>query len=285
MFIESVSAIRILLIEDTPSDARLLLEFFQPLTNPIYRLIWVRSLANGLEHLEKERFDLILLDLHLPDSIGTHTFTRIHQQAPTMPIIILSGMDDELLATRMVREGAQDYILKGQDSRTLIKHAVRYAIERQRLLNELDAARQREQEAREISALEQLARFTKTQITAQTYGFLPLHESAPDVFNLLLKRYQALMDLALEERIYHSERSISSELRKLADQLGSFHVGPRDIIELHTLALKNTTQQASPPKAQAYTEEGRLMVLELMGYLVTFYRRHAIFVNSPGESE
>lgn len=282
---EFAQAIRLLLLEDTPSDALLITEFFKELENPAYHLIWARSLTSGLDYLSKDNFDLILLDLHLPDSIGTHTFTYVHQQFPSIPIIILSGMDDEKLATQVVREGAQDYLIKGQNVELLLRHAVRYAIERQRLLNELDDARQREQEAREISALEQLAQFTKTQITAQLYGLPPLRESAPDVFALLVKRYQNLMDLALEQRIYETERSVSKDLRMLADQLGSFRAGPRDVIELHTIALKNATQRAPLAKAHAYTEESRLMILELMGYLVTFYRSHAIFVNPSGEYE
>ncbi|NUM43978.1 MAG: response regulator [Anaerolineales bacterium] len=275
--------VQLLLIEDTPDDARLLQEFVQNTQKPKFVLTWTRSLSSGLEHLAHTSFDIILLDLHLPDSVGRHTFTRAHRLVPHTPIIILSGTEDETLAIQVVRDGAQDYLLKGQVQRDELKRAINYAIERQRLLNELDTARQREQEAREILALEQLSQLTKTTITAQLYGLPPLRESAPDVFNLLMNRYQVLMENALEHRIYHVDQGVSKDLRTLADQLGFLKAGPRDVIELHTQALKSKINQVPLQKAQAYVEEGRLMVLELMGYLVTFYRSHAVLTSPSGE--
>ncbi|HNB50823.1 MAG TPA: response regulator [Anaerolineales bacterium] len=271
---------RLLLVEDNPADANFLQETFQATNDPIFNLVWVRSLASALEQLAESNFDLILLDLYLPDSIGQHTFSQVHTFTSYTPIIILSGTQDENLAVRVVREGAQDYLRKGQVDGEVLKRSISYAIERQRLLNELEAARQREQETREILALEQLSQFTKTTITAQMYGLPPLRESAPEVFELLLKRYQELMENALEDRIYQLERARVKDLRALADQLGFLRAGPRDVVELHTLALKEKSKQASPQKTHAYVEEGRLMVLELMGYLVTFYRSHAIFRSS-----
>ncbi len=278
-----ISHIRLLLIEDNPGDARLLQEIFQKSQYPVFRLLWARSLTNGLEILSAESFDLVILDLHLPDSLGRHTFTHLHQRFPLLPVIIISGTQDEALATQTVRDGAQDYFLKGQFNEDILKRAIHYAIERQRLLNELESARQREQEVREIHALEQLSQLTKTNVTAQMFGIPPLRESAPDVFNLLVKKYQALMDDALDHRVYRVEQDLSKNLRVLADQLGVLRAGPRDVVDLHTVALKDKNKQASLQKAQIYVEEGRLMVLELMGYLVTFYRTHAVFNSSLGE--
>lgn len=275
-----VQTIRLLLVEDTPSDANFLQNIFQTTNEPVFNLVWARSLASGLEQLADSSFDLVLLDLHLPDSVGHHTFTQVHTFIPTTPIIILSGTQDENLAVQIVREGAQDYLRKGQVNGEVLKRSISYAIERQRLLNELEASRQREQETREILALEQLSQLTKTTITAQMYGLPPLREGAPEVFALLLKRYQELMEIALEDRIYQAERANAKDLRALADQLGFLRAGPRDVVELHTLAIKEKSKQASPQKAHAYVEEGRLMVLELMGYLVTFYRSHAVFRSS-----
>jgi PAS domain S-box-containing protein len=80
--------------------------------------------------LQRDSFDLVLLDLSLPDSLGFETFEQLHAQAPDAPVIVLSGFDDESLAVRAVREGAQDYLVKGQVDGNLLARAMRYAIER-----------------------------------------------------------------------------------------------------------------------------------------------------------
>jgi DNA-binding NtrC family response regulator len=85
-----------------------------------------------LECLAAGDIDIVLLDLSLPDSLGLDTFTRVYDKAPCLPIIVLTGLDDEELAAKAVREGAQDYIIKGQVDSNLLARAIRYAIERKR---------------------------------------------------------------------------------------------------------------------------------------------------------
>lgn len=94
-------------------------------------------LAEGIARLGVEGFDLVLLDLTLPDSRGLETFLYLRRNAPELPIIVLSGLEDEELALRAVREGAQDYLFKGQIEPNLLARAIRYAIERKRLETEL----------------------------------------------------------------------------------------------------------------------------------------------------
>ncbi len=89
-------------------------------------------LSTGLERLAKNSVDVVLLDLLLPDSQGLETFDRMHSQAPQVPIIVLSGLDDESLALEAVRKGAQDYLVKGEVDSRLLGRSIRYAIERHR---------------------------------------------------------------------------------------------------------------------------------------------------------
>ena len=110
---------------------------------------------------------------------------------------------------------------------------------------------------------------------------MPLRSAAPGVFGGLTQRYGALLDLALEQRAYKVEHGLPSALRALADELGRMRAGPRDVIELHSTALRGRTVQARSRKAQAYVEEAHVMVLELMGYLAAFYRRQAL-LGGPG---
>ncbi len=135
-------------------------------------------------------------------------------------------------------------------------------------------ARKRADQARlqEFRRLEQLITPPPAHVTAKTFGLVPLHQSTEGAFDKFVKRYENLLEEALEEKAYKVENQVSRSLQALAEQLGLLRGGPRDVIEIHTLALKRRVEQANPIKAQAYTEEGRLMVLKLMGYLLTYYR-------------
>lgn len=136
---------------------------------------------------------------------------------------------------------------------------------------ETDRQTQRDQER---SSLERLSAANPTPVTAQTFGLAPLRTGLPAVFAEVVQRYQTLLDQALERRAFKVEHPISVELRNLAQQLGLHRAVPRDVLELHLTALKAKTSAASPARAQAYAEEGRILVLELMGYLAAYYRQY-----------
>ncbi|QDL12105.1 hybrid sensor histidine kinase/response regulator [Brasilonema octagenarum UFV-E1] len=123
---------KILLVEDNPGDVVLLEEFLQDVTSVKFYLKQAEQLDEALRFLEQESFDVILLDLLLPDSQGLQTFIKIHHQAPAIPIIVLTGFNDETLAIKAMQQGAQDYLVKGQVNGDLLVRSMRYAIERQR---------------------------------------------------------------------------------------------------------------------------------------------------------
>ncbi len=132
----SVERLRILLIEDNPGDARLISEIISE-TGSGFELVWVNRVALGEERLTQERFDVVLLDLSLPDSVGQETVARVHSVAASVPIVILTGFDDDEMALRAVKIGAQDYLIKGRiDSHGLMR-SLRYAMERKRQEMEL----------------------------------------------------------------------------------------------------------------------------------------------------
>src|SRR5207249_2569499 len=103
----------------------------------LFTLEHADRLATGLERLAAGEFSLVLLDLSLPDSHGLNTFTQVHAQAPKVPIIVMSGLDDETIAVNAVHEGAQDYLVKGHVDGHLLVRAMRYAIERKRTADQL----------------------------------------------------------------------------------------------------------------------------------------------------
>jgi len=130
---------------------------------------------------------------------------------------------------------------------------------------------------RELRSLERLSLSPKAAATAATFGLMPFRQAVPDTFNQVVQHYGDLMDLALEQQAYKVEHDISGKLRTIADELGSFKAGPRDVVEIHSSALRKKTSQANHARAQAYAEEGRMMVLQLMGHLASYYRTY-----SPG---
>ncbi|MEI6072910.1 MAG: response regulator [Verrucomicrobiae bacterium] len=124
------AALRILVVEDNPADADFIRETL-PGSGPFrFETEWVSRLSEAISRLEGRGIDLVLLDLGLPDSQGMDSFTRLHQAMPEIPVIVLSGLNDEKLAVAAVQNGAQDFLVKGQFGGELLSRAIRYAVER-----------------------------------------------------------------------------------------------------------------------------------------------------------
>ncbi|HEY9659558.1 MAG TPA: response regulator, partial [Allocoleopsis sp.] len=124
--------IQVLLIEDNPGDARLLQELLLEVESVPFQLKHVDCLSAGLQGLQNHNFDVILLDLSLPDAHGFDSFAKLYSSARQVPIVVITGLNDEQLAFKAVQAGAQDYLVKGQVSGDLLVRAMRYAIERKR---------------------------------------------------------------------------------------------------------------------------------------------------------
>ncbi len=131
--------IQVLLVEDNPADARLIQVMLRN-ASADFAIQHAKRLSATLKCLCHKEIDVILLDLRLPDSRGLGTFESVHERAPRVPIVVLSGLDDEDLAIEAVRLGAQDYLIKGQVDRPLLVRALRYAVERKRIETALRAS-------------------------------------------------------------------------------------------------------------------------------------------------
>ncbi|MGD0780719.1 MAG: PAS domain S-box protein [Dehalococcoidales bacterium] len=139
--------IKVLLIEDSVDDAELIKRKLEKLVRSKFQVSVAQKLNDGLEQAEKNPPDLILSDLGLPDSHGIDTVTKILLAVPHIPLVVLSGFDDEDIAIKAVQSGAQDYLVKGQIENFQLERSIYYSIERARLHDEL------EQNAHEISKL------------------------------------------------------------------------------------------------------------------------------------
>jgi phosphoserine phosphatase RsbU/P len=137
--------LRLLLVEDNPGDARLLQEELREVASTRFEVRQVTRLAEAVEAVGEPGVDVVLLDLSLPDGQGLANIERMRQAAPALPLVVLTGTDDEQLSMKAVHAGAQDYLVKGQVTGPLLVRALRYAIERKRAeegLKREEAARQ-----------------------------------------------------------------------------------------------------------------------------------------------
>src|SRR5437016_1080414 len=124
--------INILLVEDNLGDVGLLQEILAEARHTRFRLVQVEQVSAALERLGEERFDIVLLDLSLPDSQGLEALARMRVEVPEVPVVILTGAADEALGLQALQLGAQDYLVKGQVDTNILVRSLRYAIERNR---------------------------------------------------------------------------------------------------------------------------------------------------------
>ena len=133
--------IKVLLIEDDSAVAQLIKEMLDKHSKGSLNVYWEDNLRKGMDYLKKNNSSVVLLDLSLPDSKGLNTLSAVHREAPYIPIVILTGLDDTALAVRSLQHGAQDYLIKSEVTPNLLIRAIQYAIERSRIEEALAKSR------------------------------------------------------------------------------------------------------------------------------------------------
>ncbi|MBF0348386.1 MAG: response regulator [Magnetococcales bacterium] len=275
--------IRALLIEDDPGFVTLVGEWLGDMERhrssilpyPIL-LTQVSQLAHALEKLKLSSFDILLIDLNLPDSMGLETFERIRHFTATHPVIVLSGLDDESQAIQAVRSGAQDYLVKNTIDGNLLFRSIGYAMERHALKLALERMRESERRARELGSLDRLSERNLSRIAAEMLGIRELKRDYQDIFQQLVTRFGTVLDQQIHMRTHKVVYNISDELKQLAADLGLLRCGPRDVVDLYLATLEKREDPGYPQKNEAIHEECRYLAFELIGRLVSFYRPYAM---------
>jgi sigma-B regulation protein RsbU (phosphoserine phosphatase) len=176
---ELKSALTVLLVEDNPGDSRLIQLMLEDAGDGLFEVVTVDHLEAALNRLAAGGIGLVLSDLSLPDSHGLETFTRLHAQAPHVPIIVLSGLNDTTLALQAVHEGAQDYLIKGEVEGQLLVRAMRYAVERKRMSEQLaHYAEELRAKNAQLEADFNMAREIQEMFLPQQYPTFP-HSASP----------------------------------------------------------------------------------------------------------
>jgi signal transduction histidine kinase len=208
--IMEAAAVRILLVEDSLSDAELLQESLLHEGGGSFEFTHAERWGEACAQLKEKSFDVLLLDLSLPDSAGRETFVRARAEAPHLPIVVLTGQADEAVGLEAVRHGIQDYLIKGQSYGRQTARAIRYAIERKQAetaLKRAEASLQRERDQLEVRVRERTAELTEANRALE--GEIAQRERAEAANRKVLRRL-----VAAEE----TERGRIS--RELHDRLG-----------------------------------------------------------------
>ena len=133
--------VEVLLVEDNPGDARLVKESLAEAGARRFNLTHVERLEDAMRRLERDHYDVVLLDLLLQDSERLGTLMAIHQQAPKVPIVVFTGLEDDVVGLWALSEGAEDYVVKGKVSGDSLAYTIRDAIERHGKEQQLEVPR------------------------------------------------------------------------------------------------------------------------------------------------
>ncbi len=224
--------VRVLLVEDSPSDAAVVEESLTQVGLGQFEFSHVETLSEAIQQLRQSSFDVALLDLTLPDTSGRETFLRTRAEAPSLPIVVMTSVQDEAIGLEAVRQGIQDYLIKGQTHGPQTARAIRYAIERKRseeALRQAEAALLRQQAQLEEKVRERTADLSALNRVLQAEVLQ--RRGAEEATRTVLRR--------LSEAEENERGRISRELH---DRLG------QDLTALK-LGLENLRQQGSVAQA------------------------------------
>ncbi|HEX8393315.1 MAG TPA: ATP-binding protein [Longimicrobium sp.] len=283
-----MTAVRILLVEDNPGDARLLRESLREAHSLDFSLVHADTLAAGLRALEGEPCDVVLLDLSLPDAHGMQTVERMLAAAVELPIIVLSGLADETVAVQAVQAGAQDYLVKGTVDGATLARAIRYAMERKRLEAERALLLRNEQEARAAAEAAVNARDEVLRIVAHDIGN---SLSAVKIHAMVLERTLG-GDAALEEARKRTQaiRGLTGQMDRLRQDLldvAAIEAG-RLSFEPDEVVLAEVVRDVAESVAETASEKGLRMETrippELPPLWVDRERLHQVLANLMGNA-
>ncbi len=255
--------IQLLLVEDNPSDARFVKEILKEKGRDKFTVQDVNLMSEALKILSDNEFDVILLDLNLPDSRGLDALLRISEKQFDVPVIVLTGMDDESLGPTAIQMGAQDYLTKGELSPDLLVRSIWYAIERHHL---------RKQQERELGTIESLSLSAPQTTPSSEKNRISLQEKSPAVIEEMTKRFRSLLSLAAGKTEAYAEEKISDEIREIGLTLATNDAGTHDIIGVYIRAQNEELENKSTEERAQVMELARQMAFELMGYVLSTYR-------------
>lgn len=275
----------VLLVEDSATDALLAQRSLSE--DLSFRITAVVRLADAIAKLKETAYDVVLLDLGLPDSQGLDTLHSVLAQCGAdTAVVVLTINDDRTQGALALRAGAQDYLFKNHVSNSeALRRCIVYAFDRRRHLTrvnalerELDQARKQERHHEETAFWSELTHSNRMELASHArHEQASLPGSTPETRERFARDYGEILERSVEQRVRKTSDDISALSARLARHLGERNATPREVIDFHLTALRQKMDTAlSLVRAEAYQEEGRLRLVELMGFLAAHYRARAL---------
>ncbi|KJR42333.1 Signal transduction response regulator, receiver region domain protein [Candidatus Magnetoovum chiemensis] len=249
-------------------------------------LIHAETLTKGLDMLDKTEADAVLLDLGLPDSQGYETVKTFRQRNKTAPIVVFSANDDEMLIYKTLNEGAQDYLIKGQEDAKTITRALKYAVERKRsedayikLMMQKQQALTLEKEIQdEIIKYKCFAKYED-----QTH---PIISDCKKTNNNLMNDFiNCYYDIIINyvKAVRLGQKKPSEELWTLSERLSVLNVSAENIIYLHLKALNEVSVKIRDHlQERKFSVDARLALIELIGCIADIYNERHLIITEKG---
>jgi len=255
----------LLLVEDNPGDVLLVSEMLSEASDDTYRVVHVPRIADAVGALSAHTVDVVVLDLLLPDCTGVEGVRILRTCSKQIPIVVLTGSDDESLALACIDAGAQDYLAKRDVEAQDLRRAIGYAFTRLREaeLRELEEILER---YRSLSSASQ-----GTTVTAALVGSGAICVRNPPAFASLVDDYYTLLTPYLT-RETEQVRATRGVMEAVATAIGDATGGSRDLLDLHVAALDRAVADNDDVCGRTVAIEARSLALEMMGLLVDYYR-------------
>lgn len=266
------SRYRLLAIELNDEELAALSDLLRDPTHGEYDI--VRCDAPGVSGAlaEPSPFDAAIVGPGTQGLGSLRALAELRRRSPFLPVVVITGGGSEGSSTAAVPAGAATVLWTGDSLDELFKRTVTGAIERGRAMGDAGDTARRMVADREMRHLRGACGPAPLMATHQSLGSKSLKAVSANVFQGLAGQYGELLDQAMTTRTRDVNMGTSEDLQALASRLGTMNVGPRDIIDLHRTALAAKLRDQSAPKAEAFVEEGRMLMIQLMGYVLSYYR-------------
>ena len=252
--------LRVLLIGQEATDVSAIEAVSRAPDAPTFSLHRVAAIEAALTQLEHERFDIVMMQCAAEEVRDVEALAKLHRLAPGVPKMLLA----DPAAAGNSRAANDEYAT----DRAAFRFAVGQALESRAR----DEQPPRLAHSREIDGFERMTRLPGTSVTAGLYQGESLRESSSERFAEFVDRYDQQIEAALRERLKPNGFSRSEAMRDLADEMGFLAASPRDVVAVHCETLRRKLENCDQLTAQACIEESRLLLLELMGNVASFYR-------------
>ncbi len=223
------------------------------------------SLDDAFAILAAGKADVVVAEAASDDDDALlQRITALHQHATRTPIVVITPAIDDLFIEKARRSGAQHVLQREEALQPLVLSVVRGALH--------DARADAHSAEEEIGSLGALSGPAPSPITGRSLGMQSLREKTPDEFEALLNAYDTLLDMLLERQACKLVDDFEARLLRFAERLGMINAGPRDVVAIHKAAIAAKIAREPAMRTKAYFEEGRLLILQVMGHLASFYR-------------